>query len=88
MKTTQCPLCGKKIVYSRDDQYLHCEDLGCKYIIANLCVACRKGKYIHKIASHGIYKEIPFFQCNQCNNILDLQALAPTDRMKKALKES
>ena len=34
------------------------------------------------------HKEIPFFQCNQCNNILDLQVLTPTDRMKKALKES
>ncbi len=82
------PFVWKKIVYSKDNQYLHCEDLSCKCIISNLCVAYQKGHYVRQIASHGIYKEIPFFQCNQCNNILDLQALTPTDCMKKALKES
>lgn len=83
MKTTQCPLCEKKIVYSRDNQYLRCEDLNCKYIISNLCVACHKGKYIHKVASNGFYKGSSFFQCNQCNDILDLQILIPTDKMNK-----
>lgn len=72
MKTTKCPFCKKDIVYSRDNRYLHCEDTkNCPYIIDNLCKVCKEGKYIYKVASHGLYKGVAFFQCDKCKSILD-----------------
>ena len=71
MKTTKCPFCKKKIVYSRDNRYLHCEDTNnCPYVIDNLCTVCKEGKYTYKIASYGQYKGVPFFQCDKCKTIL------------------
>lgn len=71
MKTTKCPFCKKGIVYSRDNKYLHCEDTKCPYIIDNLCLSCKEGKYIYKVASQGLYKGVAFFQCDKCKSILD-----------------
>jgi hypothetical protein len=70
-KDTTCSQCGKKLILSRDNNYIRCEDLSCPSLIPNICRECNKGKYINSVASHGYYQGVPFFQCNQCNSIFN-----------------
>ena len=71
MKTTKCPYCKKDIVFSKDNSYLRCDDLDCPYFTPNLCKSCHEGKYIYKVASHGMYKGMSFFKCDKCGSIFD-----------------
>ena len=70
-KDTTCPQCRKKLIFSHDNSYIRCEDLNCPFIMNNICQECNKGKYIHRVATHGYFQGISFFQCTQCKSILN-----------------
>ena len=70
-RDTTCPHCEKRLILSRDNDYIRCEDLSCPFFMKNICRECGNGEYIYRVASHGYYKGIPFFQCTQCNSIFD-----------------